>query len=65
MGKYEAIQDKKIQTSFALEGRFLGYAANDRGKLKLIRLASTSEHHIKISAHQPWRMDSGHGHSSS
>jgi (2Fe-2S) ferredoxin len=48
MGKYEAIRDTKIQTSFALEGRFLGYAADDRGKLKFIRLAS-SEHPIKLS----------------
>ncbi len=51
MGKYEALQNQVIQTSFALEGRFLGYAADDRGKLKLIRLASTSEHHIKLSKH--------------
>ena len=49
MSQYEAIRDQKIQTSFALEGRFLGYAADDRGKLKFIRLASTSEHHIKLS----------------
>lgn len=49
MSKYEAIQDRKIQTPFALEGRFLGYAANDRGKLKLIRLAGTREHQIKLS----------------
>lgn len=43
MGKH-----KTIQTSFVLEGRFLGYAADDRGKLKFIRLASTSEHRIKL-----------------
>ena len=49
MGKYEAIQNQVIRTSFALEGRFLGYAADDRGKLKLIRLASTIEHQIKLS----------------
>jgi len=49
MGKYEAIQNQVIRTSFALEGRFLGYAAADRGKLKFIRLASTIEHQIKLS----------------
>ena len=49
MGKHEAIQSQVIRTSFALEGRFLGYAANDRGKFKFIRLASTSEHQIKLS----------------
>lgn len=51
MSKNEAIQSRKTQTSFALEGRFLGYAANDRGKLKFIRLGSTNEHHIKLSKH--------------
>jgi (2Fe-2S) ferredoxin len=41
---------KLIQTSnFALEGRFLGYAANDRGKLKYIRLSNTAEYEIKLS----------------
>ena len=51
MSKYKAIQEKTIQTSFALEGRFLGYAADDRSKLKFIRVASTTEHHIKLSKH--------------
>lgn len=49
MSKYEALQSQVIQTSFALEGRFLGYSADDRGKFKFIRLASTSEHRIKLS----------------
>jgi (2Fe-2S) ferredoxin len=41
---------KPIQTSdFTLEGRFLGYAANDRDKFKYIRLASTTEYEIKLS----------------
>jgi (2Fe-2S) ferredoxin len=48
MGKYEAIQNQVTRTPFALEGRFLGYAADDRGKLKFIRLASTREHQIKL-----------------
>lgn len=48
MSKYEAIQGRKIQTPFALEGRFLGYAPNDRGKFKLIRLANASECDIKL-----------------
>jgi (2Fe-2S) ferredoxin len=39
-----------IQTSdFTLEGRFLGYAANDRGKLKYIRLSNTNNHLVKLS----------------
>jgi (2Fe-2S) ferredoxin len=39
-----------IQTSdFTLEGRFLGYAPHDRGKLKYIRLSSTNEHLVKLS----------------
>ncbi len=49
MSKHKAIQNKVIQTSFALEGRFLGYTADDRGKLKFIRLDSTCEHSIKLS----------------
>jgi (2Fe-2S) ferredoxin len=41
---------KLVQTSdFALEGRFVGYAASDRGKLKYIRLANTTEYEIKLS----------------
>ncbi|MBW4517258.1 MAG: (2Fe-2S) ferredoxin domain-containing protein [Timaviella obliquedivisa GSE-PSE-MK23-08B] len=51
MSKYEAIHNPVMQTSFALEGRFLDYAADDRGKLKYIRLANTSEHPIKLSKH--------------
>jgi (2Fe-2S) ferredoxin len=39
-----------IQTSdFTLEGRFLGYATHDRGKLKYIRLSNTNEHLVKLS----------------
>ncbi|NJR37862.1 MAG: hypothetical protein HC781_02240 [Leptolyngbyaceae cyanobacterium CSU_1_4] len=49
MGKYEAIQNRAMRTSFALEGRFLDYADDDRGKFKYIQLASTSEHRIKLS----------------
>jgi (2Fe-2S) ferredoxin len=45
MGKCKAIQTSE----FVLEGRFLGYAAHDRGKLKYIRLSNTSEHTIKLS----------------
>jgi (2Fe-2S) ferredoxin len=35
-------------TDFALEGRFLGYATDDHGKLKFLRLAATCEYQIKL-----------------
>jgi (2Fe-2S) ferredoxin len=38
-------------TDFALEGRFLGYATDDHGKLKFLRLAATREYQIKLSKH--------------